>query len=62
MRVSPVFIAFMYLLMGLAFIYIALRSADETVWNLTTIIFTIVAALDFGVAIRMLARYFSHKK
>ncbi|SEQ44595.1 YdiK family protein [Piscibacillus halophilus] len=62
MRVSPVFLATMYFLMGLAFVYLALQFADETIWNVPTLIFTIVATFDIGVAIRILARYLLYKR
>ncbi|MFD2638026.1 YdiK family protein [Piscibacillus salipiscarius] len=62
MRASPYFLATMYFLMGLAFVYLALQYADDTIWNFATIIFTIVATFDIGVAIRILTRYFIYKR
>ncbi|TFB13690.1 DUF4305 domain-containing protein [Filobacillus milosensis] len=61
MKVSPIFLASMYMLMGLAFVYLGLQSADETIWNAGTIIFTVVATFDFIVAFRILGAYFRHK-
>lgn len=61
MKASPLFLASMYFFMGLAFLYIAIQSADETIWNFGTIIFTIVATFDFGVALKILGRYFKQK-
>ncbi|MGP4073729.1 YdiK family protein [Piscibacillus sp. B03] len=62
MRASPFFIASMYFLMGLAFVYLALQYAEDTIWNFATIIFTLVATFDIGVAIRILTKYFAYKK
>ncbi|MBR7554982.1 YdiK family protein [Allobacillus sp. GCM10007491] len=53
MRASPRFFAIIYLLMGLGFMYIAYMSVEDTVWNIATIIFTLIAAFDFGAAIKM---------
>ncbi|RPF57042.1 YdiK family protein [Aquisalibacillus elongatus] len=61
MKASPVFLATMYFLIGIGFMYLALQSADETIWNAATIIFTVIAALNIGVAIRMMARYYAKK-
>jgi len=55
MRTSPLFMAFLYFLMGAVFTYIAVQSANETIWNFTTIILVIVATFDFAVAIRLLS-------
>lgn len=33
--------------------YIAYMSVEDTVWNIATIIFTLIAAFDFGAAIKM---------
>ncbi|MBP2259042.1 YdiK family protein [Virgibacillus alimentarius] len=52
MRISPRGIAIVYFLMGALFIYIAINSVTDTVWNTLTIIFTIVATLDFIVGFR----------
>ncbi|GEN53849.1 DUF4305 domain-containing protein [Halobacillus litoralis] len=53
MRTSPLFMAFLYMMMGVAFTYIAAQSAEETVWNAMTIILAIVATFNIAVAIRL---------
>ncbi|MEC3884495.1 YdiK family protein [Halobacillus sp. HZG1] len=45
--------AFLYMMMGVAFTYIAAQSAEETVWNAMTIILAIVATFNIAVAIRL---------
>lgn len=61
MRTSPLFMAFLYFLMGVVFTYIAIQSADENIWNFTTIILSIVATFDFAVAVRLMSLYFKIK-
>lgn len=52
MRISLLFSAGMYVLIGSFFLFLAFQYADDTVWNPVTIILTAVATLDFGAAIR----------
>ncbi|WP_017187339.1 YdiK family protein [Alkalibacillus haloalkaliphilus] len=53
MKLSPLFLAWVYLIMGALFVYIGIQYADETVWNFATIIFALIATIDFVVAIRL---------
>lgn len=53
--------AFMYSLMGLAFIYFAIQSKEESVWNAVTLIFAAIAAMDFWVVFKLLGQYFRIK-
>ncbi|MDX8363296.1 MULTISPECIES: YdiK family protein [Bacillaceae] len=53
MRRSPLFFGFIYSFIGIVFTYLAIQSAQETIWNFPTLILSFVATLDFGVAIRM---------
>ncbi|MCA0970428.1 YdiK family protein [Halobacillus litoralis] len=53
MRTSPLFMAFLYFGMGVAFTYIAAQAAGETVWNATTLLLAIVATFNIAVAIRL---------
>lgn len=41
--------------MGFLFTYLAYMSVTDTVWNITTILLTSVAALDFGVGFQYLS-------
>lgn len=59
---SLLFKAFIYLLMAGIFIYVAVQSKGETIWNPTTLIFAAVATLAFGVTLRLLGKYFRIKK
>ncbi|WP_078543031.1 YdiK family protein [Litchfieldia alkalitelluris] len=61
-RISPLFMGFIYLLMGFLFTYLAVGSATETVWNFSTILLMLVATFDFGVAIRMFLLHQKIKK
>lgn len=58
MRTSPLHIALFYFLMGALFTYLAIQSAHETIWNFSTIVLMVIATLDFGTTLRMLAFYF----
>jgi len=53
MKISPIVLAWIYVLMGVLFIYIAVETAETTIWNFGTMIFAFIAAVDFGVAIRL---------
>lgn len=54
--------AIFYFLMGILFTYMAIQSVEDTVWNVITILLTLVATLDFGVGIRFLRLHFKMKK
>ncbi|GAA0455366.1 YdiK family protein [Alkalibacillus silvisoli] len=62
MKLSPLVLAWVYILMGVLFVYIAIQYADETVWNTATVIFAIIASIDFGVAIRLIGVHNAMKK
>ena len=64
MRDSSIMTAIVYFIMGIAFIYIAIRSAADsgTVWNLITLLLAGVATLDFIVGFRLASNYFRSKK
>ena len=55
-------IAIFYFVMGILFAYLAYTSVTDTVWNLATILLTIVAALDFGIGFRYMNMHFKAKK
>lgn len=52
----------LYFLVGILFTYIAVLSAEETMWNFITILLAFFATLDFGVSIRMFIIHFKIKK
>jgi len=62
MKVSPLTMAIIYFLMGLFFIYVAILSAEETIWNVITIVLTLFATLEIGVSIRLMNLYIKMKK
>lgn len=57
MRTSPKTMAIIYFIMGIAFIFIAVRSAEDTVWNMVTILLALVATLDFIVGFRLMTTH-----
>ncbi|ABO65604.1 DUF4305 domain-containing protein [Geobacillus thermodenitrificans] len=42
-----------YFILGVLFTYLAIKSAHETVWNVSTIALAAFAAFDFGTAFRL---------
>ncbi|MCT2536700.1 YdiK family protein [Aquibacillus koreensis] len=62
MRTSPLFMASLYLGMGVLFTYIAIGTAEETVWNFITILLAFFATLDFVVSFRLFRLHFRIKK
>ncbi|TFJ91525.1 YdiK family protein [Lentibacillus salicampi] len=62
MKISPKVMGGVYFLLGILFTYVAIRSADETIWNFITILLAFFATLDFGVSIRMFIIHFKIKK
>jgi hypothetical protein len=61
MKVSPRTMAIIYFLMGIFFIYVAILSAEDTIWNVTTIVLALFATLEIGVSIRLMALYYRMK-
>ncbi|SFB38139.1 protein of unknown function [Lentibacillus halodurans] len=61
MKISPKTMGIVYCLLGILFTYVAIQSADGTIWNFLTILLAFFATLDFGVGIRMLIIHFKLK-
>jgi len=61
-KTSPGLMAFIYIAMGILFTNLAIKWADETIWNASTLALAAIAALDFGVGIRFLRLYMKSKK
>jgi hypothetical protein len=55
MRTTPSFLGIVYAIMGMLFTSLAINSVEETIWNFTTLLLTIVATFDFIIAIRYLS-------
>ncbi|MGP4077601.1 YdiK family protein [Halobacillus sp. K22] len=53
MRTSPLLMAVLYFGVGIAFMFLASQAAVETIWNVTTIVLSGVATVNFIVAIRL---------
>ncbi|HLS09840.1 YdiK family protein [Lentibacillus sp.] len=62
MRISPKTMGIVYFLLGILFTYVAILSADETIWNFVTVLLAFFATLDFGVGIRMFIIHSKIKK
>ncbi|MDX8047573.1 DUF4305 domain-containing protein [Gracilibacillus sp. S3-1-1] len=62
MRISPLRSAIFYFALGILFTYIAIQSADDTVFSFITILLTAFATIDFVVAIRLINLHFRIKK
>ncbi|SFM14489.1 protein of unknown function [Gracilibacillus orientalis] len=62
MRISPLRSAFFYIALGALFTYIAIQSADETIFNFITIALATFATIDFVVAVRLMNLHFRIKK
>ncbi|UOQ84315.1 DUF4305 domain-containing protein [Gracilibacillus salinarum] len=62
MRISPLRSAFFYIVLSVLFIYIAVQSAEDTVFNFITIFLATFATIDIVVAIRLVNLHFRIKK
>ncbi|GAB3799377.1 YdiK family protein [Virgibacillus kimchii] len=61
MRFSPRTMAIIYFFLGIFFIYVAIQSVEDTIWNVTTVVLALFATLEIGVSIRLMAMYFRMK-
>ena len=52
MRVSPNLLITVFIFLGVSFVLLAINSADETIWNVTTIVFMLLATMEFMYAFR----------
>ncbi|ACJ32593.1 Uncharacterized conserved membrane protein [Anoxybacillus flavithermus WK1] len=50
MKSEPLF----YFLTGILFTYFAVHTADDGIWDITTMLFILMATFDFGAGIRSL--------
>ncbi|KGX88346.1 hypothetical protein N781_11385 [Pontibacillus halophilus JSM 076056 = DSM 19796] len=53
MKTSPLVMAWIYFIVGVLFTFIASLSAGETIFNFTTMLFAIIATLNFAVTVRL---------
>lgn len=62
MRTTSLRTSMFYFIMGTLFTYLAIKSAREEMWSFPTVLLMIIATLDFGAALRILALNFTNKK
>ncbi|PGZ95336.1 hypothetical protein COE51_20780 [Bacillus pseudomycoides] len=54
MRNSPFVMATLYFLLGCIFTYLAITSAQDTIWNFYTLLLSVMATVDFSLALRLI--------
>ncbi|MGG2067496.1 MULTISPECIES: YdiK family protein [unclassified Bacillus (in: firmicutes)] len=54
MRNSPFVMATLYFLLGCIFTYLAITSVEDTVWNFYTLLLSVMATVDFSLALRLI--------
>ncbi|MDY0395484.1 YdiK family protein [Virgibacillus halophilus] len=54
--------AILYFAMGALFIFFAVRSAHDTMWNITTMLLAVIATLDFGMGFKLIGLHFKLKR
>lgn len=62
MKISPGLLAIVYLAMGALFVNLAIKWADDTILNPSTIALALIATLDFAVGIRFTRIHFKTKR
>lgn len=62
MRISAKTMAIVYFIMGFLFVYMAVQSSGKVGWSFITILWAIIATLDFGVALKLTRTHFRYKK
>ncbi|RKQ28331.1 YdiK family protein [Oceanobacillus halophilus] len=62
MKISLLHNAVFFLILGIMFIFIAIQTATDSVWNITTILLAGVATFDIGVAIQSIRVHCRIKK
>ena len=54
MRNSPLFMVALYFLLGCIFTRFAITNVTDTIWNMWTILFAVMATIDFNLALRLI--------
>ncbi|RBW67565.1 DUF4305 domain-containing protein [Bacillus taeanensis] len=62
MKLSPLVLGFLFMGLGIFFTSLAVRNADETIWNTTSMIFMLLATMEFVYAIRFFIFRFKVKQ
>ncbi|WP_017754992.1 YdiK family protein [Calidifontibacillus oryziterrae] len=58
MRPTPYTLGFIYAAMGIMFTFLAIETAQKSIWNVSTILLMLIATFDFSTAIR----FFTYKR
>lgn len=53
MRISPLMHAYLYLFIGILFVFFAFEAIEDTVFNPLTIFLTALATMDLGASYRL---------
>ncbi|WP_347861564.1 YdiK family protein [Salimicrobium sp. PL1-032A] len=61
MKASPLVMAYLYLLIGAGFLFVAVQSIEGSIWNATTMILALISTFNVGVGIRLIGLHFKIK-
>jgi hypothetical protein len=61
MRRSPLFSAFIYILLGFLFTYFAIEDVSQNGWGFFSYLLVLLATFDFGSGVKILFFYFKYK-
>ncbi|MGM0847363.1 MAG: YdiK family protein [Bacillota bacterium] len=61
MRRSPLFSGILYILLGVLFTYFAIINVNDNGWGFFSYLMVLLATLDFGSGIKMVAMHFKIK-
>ena len=61
MRISLLTNAILYFVLGMVFIFLAIRTTSDTVWNVSTILLALIATFDIGLGVRFARAHFRVK-
>ncbi|OCA88699.1 hypothetical protein A8F94_24160 [Bacillus sp. FJAT-27225] len=62
MRPTPLFSAFIYILLGVLFTYFAIENVRQEGWGFFSWLLVILATFDFGAGVRIILFYYKIKK
>jgi hypothetical protein len=62
MRQTPLFSAFIYILLGVLFTYFAIENVRQEGWGFFSYLLVILATFDLGAGIRIIMLYYKIKR
>ncbi|ALC92545.1 hypothetical protein AM500_24360 [Bacillus sp. FJAT-18017] len=62
MRPTPLFSAFIYILLGVLFTYFAIENVKQEGWGFFSWLLVILATFDLGAGIRIIMLYYKIKR